>query len=130
MSKYAPLRDFLRSSRGRAIRVGFAELEGILGFRLPDSAYRYPAWWSNNPKGHSHSLAWVDAGWESEQVDVEGRQVTFRRRAGEATAPPSTLAVGQITSPFGALRGTVRFARDFDPTEPTGEKWDAEHGRF
>jgi hypothetical protein len=130
MSKYEPLKDFLRNSKLETVRLNFAEVEQILGFHLPQSAYRYPAWWSNNPEGHSHSVAWVNEGWQSEQVDVQGRQVTFRRKHGTASSRSVKPSSGRTASPFGALRGTVRFAANFDPTEPTGEIWEAEQGRL
>ena len=77
MSNYAPLRDFLANSKVEYIRLDFAELERILGFRLPESAYRYPAWWSNNPKGHSHCLAWVGQGWEASKSISKGGRLRF-----------------------------------------------------
>ncbi len=129
MSKYSPLKDYLNRAEVGRVRLEFAEIERILGFRLPESAYRHAAWWSNNPEGHSHSLAWVAEGWRSEQVDVAGRRVTFRRDAESGTASklPSSRVTGRPL--FGALKGTVRFAPNYDPTEPTGETWAAEDGR-
>ena len=55
MSKYDPLTSFLVAKAGREIRLSFAEIERILGFKLPKSAYEHEAWWSNNPTGHSHA---------------------------------------------------------------------------
>jgi hypothetical protein len=127
MSKYAPLRDFLQQSKVGNVRLDFAEVESIHGFSLPGSAYRHPAWWSNNPEGHSHCLAWVAEGWQSEQVDIIGRKVTFRRDGArdvrKASGPAAPLEL------FGALKGSVRFAPAFDPTEPTDEVWEAQEGR-
>lgn len=126
MSKYTSLRDFLRGSRTGAVKLSFNEVETILGFRLPNSAYLYPAWWSNNPEGHSHCLAWVKEGWQSEQVDLSRREVTFRRAAlASPKVPPSS---GPNQPLYGALKGTVRFADDFDLAEPTGEIWAADLG--
>ncbi len=129
MSKYSPLREYLQHSKVGTVRLDFSDVERIVGFSLPSSAYRHAAWWSNNPKGHSHSLAWVAGGWRSEQVDLPGRRVTFKRDHSGATGAGDAPGTGSASSLFGALRGTVRFAPDFDPTEPTGEKWSAEEER-
>lgn len=123
MSKYANLSQHLGHAGAGVIRLGFKEIETILGFSLPESAYRYPAWWSNNPTGHSHSLAWVAAGWRSEQVDVAGRRVTFRRATPEG-ASERRRRMGPTL--FGALKGTVRVAPGYDLAAPTGELWAAE----
>ena len=48
MSKYAPLGDFLRRQKTTFVPMTFAEIEKVVGTRLPNSQ-RYPAWWSNNP---------------------------------------------------------------------------------
>jgi hypothetical protein len=130
MSKYSPLKEYLQGSKVGTVRLDFTEVERILGFPLPRSAYRHAAWWSNNPEGHSHCSAWVAGGWRSEQVDVPGRRVTFRRDAAGETVPSGSSGAGSAPNLFGALKDTVRFAPDFDPTEPTGEIWAAEEGRF
>ena len=48
MSKYEPLPQFLTSRRADSVRLGFGEIERVLGFKLPKSAYDHEAWWSNN----------------------------------------------------------------------------------
>jgi hypothetical protein len=129
VSKYSPLKTYLERAEVATVRLGFGEIERILGFPLPGSAYRHAAWWSNNAEGHSHSLAWVAGGWRSEQVDLAGRRVTFRRETAGGAAPSNPSVRAPASGLFGALKGTVRFAPDFDPTEPTGERWAAEDGR-
>lgn len=44
--KYAPLREFLARADTEA-QMTFAEVEALVG-RLPDSARRHRAWWSNS----------------------------------------------------------------------------------
>ncbi len=66
MSKYEPLPQFLSSVGGSAHRMSFSEIERILGFNLPKSAFQHEAWWSNNATGHSHSRAWMKFGWRTE----------------------------------------------------------------
>ena len=48
MSKYEPLPQFLSSKTGAVHRMSFEQIERILGFKLPKSAYEHEAWWSNN----------------------------------------------------------------------------------
>jgi hypothetical protein len=79
MSKYEKLKRILASHKQGEWRVSFAELETLLGGSLPASAYKYPAWWSNNPANNSMTKIWLSAGWCTEQVDVPGQTVVFRR---------------------------------------------------
>jgi len=79
--KYDPLRWHLAKLAGPRWRPSFAQIESILGFPLPQSARRYPAWWGNDPKGHSHSLTWLETGWKTEEVDLGSERVTFVRDA-------------------------------------------------
>lgn len=80
MSKYDPLRDYLKRRSGREWRASFAEIERVLGFGLPASARRHPAWWSNELKGsHSHCRAWLGAGWHTREADPKAGRVTFRK---------------------------------------------------
>jgi hypothetical protein len=66
----------------------FTEIETILGSALPDSARRYPAWWSNQAgEGHSQSSAWQALGWRTVKLDLAGEKVTSTReghRPGDA----------------------------------------------
>jgi hypothetical protein len=53
------------------------EIEEILMFKLPASAYKYSAWWPNESAGtHTHALSWLMAGWKTTEVKT-GSQVTF-----------------------------------------------------
>ena len=75
--KYAPLYRHLTANCGEEWYASFAEVEKVLGFRLPDSAYLYPAWWSNGR--HSQALAWRAAGWRTHSVDLEEEALVFVR---------------------------------------------------
>jgi hypothetical protein len=125
MSKYEPLPQFLGSVGGGLRRMSFSEIERILGFKLPKSAYEHEAWWSNNAAGHSHARAWMKFGWRTEAVDLAARKVTFQRSG--QPAPPA--APSAKADPWGCMAGTVTFVPGVDLTKPTGEKWNAEEGR-
>lgn len=119
MGVYWKLSEHLQAQRARVLSMTFADVEHVLGRRLPPSALRYSAWWANNARGHSHSRAWLEAGWRTEQVDIDGKRLVFRQ---EQTRGAAT------GTPFGALRGTVLVARDI--ASPTGEAWLAEQGKL
>jgi hypothetical protein len=76
--KYEPLKRHLEGMfQHGEVRLGFAEIERILGFSLPRSAHGHQAWWSNTRAGHSHAAAWLDAGWKTAALDLAARQVSF-----------------------------------------------------
>lgn len=79
LSKYRQLHDYLASARVERQRLSFAAIEDILGFALPASARTYPAWWSNDGTGGRQSGAWLSAGWKTDELDLAGETVTFRR---------------------------------------------------
>lgn len=84
--QYERFGAWLRASTLGRVTLGFADIEQIIGAKLPASALSHNAWWSNST---SHPLArvWLEAGWE---VPEEGLQWTrkeitlVRRRSGEA----------------------------------------------
>ncbi len=121
MGKYEPLETFLKQRRPGRWRVSFREVETLLGFKLPQSALKYPAWWSNDETGHSHAKAWLDAGWRTEEVDLAARQLTFARSEQETKSPKR--------DPWGCMTGTVTISPDTDLTKPS-EIWNAEAGRL
>ena len=77
MNSYSPLYDYLRTSGQEKVKMSFSELETILGFTLPKSAYAYRAWWANG--GHTHANAWHHAGYKVDKVDILEKAVMFSR---------------------------------------------------
>lgn len=82
--KYAPLFRNLSVRTGTRWRATFAEIEGVLGFKLPDSARIHRPWWANQKRsgGHSHALAWQAAGWKTTRVDLSAETLVFQREDG------------------------------------------------
>jgi hypothetical protein len=102
----------------------FAEIEQIIGAKLPRSA-RYRAWWSNNDFNNVMTKAWLEAGFRSEQVDVPGRKLVFRReREPHAPEVPGNRPLRHPL--LGALKGLVRLAPGADLTMPAEPTWGAE----
>jgi hypothetical protein len=125
MSKYEPLPQFLASVGGREHRMSFSEIERILGFKLPKSAYQHEAWWSNNATGHSHAQAWLKFGWRTGTVDLKGRKVTFELARPDAATEPQ-----RKQDPWGCMAGTITIMPGVDLMAPTGDNWNAEEGRL
>jgi len=77
MSKYLPLYDHLISRNRKEWNATFKEIEEILSFRLPKSAYSYPAWWANENQSHSYADSWLKAGWRTTDTNISGQRVRF-----------------------------------------------------
>lgn len=85
MSKYDPLYDTLKHVPEHVddVTLTFAQLEDVLGFRLPASAHKHRAWWANpsTPDHHPYAQAWLGAGWKVDSVDRHAGWVRFIRVA-------------------------------------------------
>ncbi len=78
MSKYNALMHYLQNLSTAEWNASFEEIENILGFKLPASAYEYQAWWANQSGGgHTQSAAWQDAGWKTEDLNLTDQTVKF-----------------------------------------------------
>ena len=81
--KYTPLYRYLITRTSFCWRASFGEIETVLGFDLPASARRHPAWWANQDGGgHSHARAWREAGWKTREVDLKAETLVFERMGG------------------------------------------------
>ena len=81
MSKYDALTGWL-STQQPTVNLSFADIERIIGDSLPASAHNYRPWWGNqtsNPRSRQ-CLAWLNAGWEVDTVNLAAKTVTFRKR--------------------------------------------------
>jgi hypothetical protein len=61
-----------------SISLTFQEIEQILGFSLPSSAYSHRAWWANS-LSHPQAGSWVKVGWRVSKVNIERNIILFRR---------------------------------------------------
>lgn len=80
MGKYEPLTHYLNNQSSEIWDARFADVEQVLGFALPRSAHDHPAWWANQKPGHSQTLGWSNAGWETCGIDLATKHVKFRKR--------------------------------------------------
>jgi hypothetical protein len=126
MGKYSLLTDYLRAQDSDEVPMSFKEIERLIGAKLPAS-HRYRAWWSNNAFNSVMTKAWLDAGFESSNVDMQERKLVFRRIVKKPPAgavdDSSRPAVSKRHPAFGALRGLVRVAPGIDLTEPADPEW-------
>ncbi len=134
MGKYEPLRRYLIGQEWNELPLTFGEIEAVLGFALPPSAFAHRAWWSNNPSNSVMTHEWLEAGFETSQVDMLGRKLVFRRRVGRAPPvekpsvplrpdhgwPPRS---GPHHPAFGALRGLMQIMPGTDLTAPADPEW-------
>jgi hypothetical protein len=83
MSKYEPLARFLQQMHATVTEttLTFGQLEQILGFELPHSAYTHRPWWANPTSAYEHPYAqsWLGVGWKADTVDLQAQWVRLRR---------------------------------------------------
>ncbi len=122
MSKYSALGDYLKGQPRDAVPMTFGEIEKIVGAKLPASAHKHRPWWSNNPDNSVMTKVWLDAGFQSEQVDIATRKLVFRR-----VRKPPTASCRRTKSRFirlyGFMKGLVRVMPGTDLTQPADPEW-------
>lgn len=79
-SKYYALFVCLRGSGQVELSLTFAEIEALTGKPLPASARAARGWWSNRDgQGTLQARAWIEAGYNVTDIDLDGERVTFRK---------------------------------------------------
>jgi hypothetical protein len=134
MPLYEPLGQYLKKKASSRIPMTFREVEAVIGRKLPASAYRHRPWWANEARGHSHAKAWLQAGYETEQVDMAAKKLVFRRITGMGMADdardfkPAEIAMEKkvgLHPLIGSMKGTFTIEPGWDITGPayTPEEW-------
>jgi hypothetical protein len=79
-SKYDGLESHLkfRAAFTGLVKLSFARIDGLIGSNLPMSAFKDEAWWSNSSSS-AHAKAWLEAGWEVQEVNLKEGCVTFKK---------------------------------------------------
>lgn len=141
MSKYEPLEAFLSRQTNDSIEMTFEQIEKVLDSKLPKSARAYRPWWANSSAGHVNAQAWLSAGFEALEVDMEREKLVFRRMRRKPPTPtpsaaPSAPAASAEARPkgrfplLGCLKGSVRVMPGVDLTDPVDVTWNAQEGRL
>jgi hypothetical protein len=123
MGKYEPLGQFLKQQKQTRIKMSFAEIERVIGTKLPNSKSSR-AFWSNNPDNNVMTKVWVDAGFETGDVDTTDGAVVFKKKMSKP-AKSNRHSEKPFKSIFGCLKGTFTFVPGFEPTLPaySKEEW-------
>ncbi|WP_425426665.1 DUF7662 domain-containing protein [Acuticoccus yangtzensis] len=131
MSKYVSIQHYLEKRPQDRVPMTFDEIEEVLGFRLPASAHRHRAWWSNNSSNSVMTDCWMKAGFKTSDVDMEKRKLVFRR---SKPLPPAEPPVSGGTprhipvarkrpSLLGRLKGYISIQSGTDITKPAEPDW-------
>jgi hypothetical protein len=80
------------------VKLSFARIDGLIGSNLPMSAYRDQTWWSNSSSS-AHAKAWLDAGWDVQEVNLKEGIVTFIK-VRELPCQKGKRAKLEINKPF------------------------------
>lgn len=133
MGKYEPLTVYLQKCPTYEVPMTFEEVMRVIGSDLPPSAYKHRPWWANEATGHIHAKAWLVAGYETTQVDMEGKKLVFKRVVLPTTPPRATPGLAEEKREFvypegykpprrhpafGALKGTFTIEPGWDLTKP------------
>ena len=81
--KYTPLEQYLRDLpvSQEEVTLTFERIEQILNDSLPPSAHEDGPWWGNQQQGtYVETIAWMDAGWMVDTVDLKEKWVRFVRQ--------------------------------------------------
>ena len=126
--KYRALKSYLAIQTRERVRLSFDDIVHIAKVQLPPSAYDHPAWWANDSKSHVQAKAWLDAGYKTENVDLESQRVEFVRVEQKPRGvremqqafnddPEQGPKNVKIHPMIGAMKGTFTI-RDWDVTKP------------
>jgi hypothetical protein len=99
VNKYAGLESHLkfRAAFTNLVTLKLARIDGLIGSNLPMTAYRDPLWWSNSSSS-THAKAWLNAGWEVQDVNLKDGAVTFKKVRSLPRKPRKKSL--EITKPF------------------------------
>jgi hypothetical protein len=108
VSKYAGLGGYLefRGAFTNTVKLGFARIDGIIGDNLPIEAFRNERWWDNMPT-HVYSRAWLQAGWEAQEVNLKEGYVVFKKVRDTQKRYYDKSRSTQIDKPFTPVRVRV-----------------------
>ena len=98
--KYDGLANHLkfRAAFTSIVKLSFARIDGLIGSNLPMDAYRDQTWWSNSSTSID-TKAWLNAGWEVQEVNFKEGYVIFKK-VRDVQVKTSRRRKLEITKPF------------------------------
>ena len=81
--KFTPIQHYLQGLHPsqEEVTLTFELIENIINDTLPPLAYQDGTWWGNQKQGTQvEVIAWMDAGWMVEVVDLKEKWVRFVRQ--------------------------------------------------
>lgn len=120
MTKYAPLKTHLTAAGLSQIPMSFKDIEVIISDRLPASARKHRAWWSNNPSNSVITNSWLAAGYKTADVNLEAESVVFVKT--NADRPPDRPVSGN-NPVLGCMKNTITVPEGVDVAEPAMPEW-------
>jgi len=94
----------------------FSEIEGIIGNNLPLTATRESEWWKNS-RFTAQGRAWIDVGWNVDNVDMINRTVTLIRVAKPQIEPESKARRNKKTETYKRPLRSVRRKKPMLPSK-------------
>jgi hypothetical protein len=135
MAKYDSLTGFLKAQTASELAMSFGDVEQVVGAKLPPSAYRHRPWWANEAANHVHAKAWLNAGFQTGQVDMQAKKLVFKR-VHQSRLPDAGMAEPQAGFKhddsaaaskrhpiIGALKGLLIVEPGYDLTQPAMPEW-------
>lgn len=117
-SRYAPLANFLSKlpKTQERLVINFAEIESIIGDRLPSAAREHRSWWANDSTTHVQSGQWLNVNWRIVSINMTEEKVVFARARDRERA---------YISFFNSVQNRLREHSDFPlhQTSPIGTNW-------
>ena len=91
--EYNKLHTHLCGLQVKEWKTTFAEIESIIGFRLPEWARRDRGWWANKRpvNGILITPLWIEAEWKTAEVDVDSETLVFVKLDGPEDIPKFSL---------------------------------------
>jgi hypothetical protein len=113
--KYYALTRYLkfRGAFTTVVKLSLARIDSMIRTNLPITAYRDKKWWANS-RGKTHATAWLNAGWTTQDVNLEKGYVVFRKVASLSRKKPRRRR-SRVKKPF--TPAPVRFRKTRMPSK-------------
>jgi hypothetical protein len=104
-TKYGELTRYLkfRGDFTDTVKLSFTKIDGIIGDNLPMSAYKTEQWWNNSPSS-PHARAWLDAGWNVQEVNLKEAYAVFKKVKELPPRRGRKISRSEIKKPFTPVR--------------------------